>query len=217
MRAKKVELLIVYVVVCANAGSITRSAAPSTVPSILLAADCSGDEALACRLQLEEARAAPGGRAAQYGATSACRDGRQRLLHEIPAPRLREEADHPPLATTLLGEAESRVLCQQLGDRGFEGTGKNNEIACNEHEHNGTMSQNAYPDFLLGSMAKALREGATRIVTLTKTIAEMGSKCVSGMRIVGQIETDDRPDEAHLKVEFEGSAAGSGCAGNLKY
>jgi hypothetical protein len=37
------------------------------------------------------------------------------------------------------------------------------------------------------------------------------------MRIVGQIETDDRPDEAHLKVEFEGSAAGSGCAGNLKY
>ena len=216
MRAKKVELLIVYVVVCANAGSITRSAAPSTVPSILLAADCSGDEALACRLQLEEARAAPGGRAAQYGATSACRDGRQRLLHEIPAPRLREEADHPPLATTLLGEAESRVLCQQLGDRGFEGTGKNYEIACNEHELNGTISQNSYPDFVLGSMAKALREGATRIVTLTRTIAEMGSKCVSGMRIVGQIEPADRPDEAHLNVEFEGSAAGSGCGGNLK-
>lgn len=120
------------------------------------ATDCSGDEEFARRLQEEEVRAA----VAATGRPDAC-------LHMA------------QMASTRLADEDSRALCYELGDRGFEGTGSTVDGT------NGTADGNhSANEFLLGSVGRAilpvLREGVNRIFDLPRTlvtIAELGARC----------------------------------------
>lgn len=137
-----------------------------------LTTDCAGDEAFAHRLHAEETRSA----AAQsergvHGRAARRHHGEGRVASGRSGP--------PLLATALLAEVESRALCRNLGDRGFEGTGPSADeiFLAEEGDDHLCNSGSIDPDdeFLLGSVGKAIWEGAHCVLSLPRTLAELRS------------------------------------------
>jgi hypothetical protein len=152
--------------------------------------DCSGEESLVQRLQMEETRAAAA-EAAAMPATGrgAHRRERRRPPREPPAPlpalsaRSRSGEGTPLLATQLLADAESRAICRHLGDRGFEGTGAAVVDRLGEEDDTGqygSASRDLAADeqYLLGAIGRVVWAGANRVLGLPRAVAELGARCV---------------------------------------
>jgi len=151
--------------------------------------DCSGDEALAQRLQMMETRAAAAVAVAAAGRGARGRDRPpdlpRRPAREDVDVRGRSAASTPLLAAQLLADAESRALCRHLGDRGFEGTGAAAADRLGEARDDigqyGSASGDllaADEQYLLGSIGRVVWAGAHRVLCLPRALAELGARCV---------------------------------------
>jgi hypothetical protein len=200
-RASRVILLILLLaspcIVCpSQTAPHRRQSTLATAPS----SDRLSDEEVARRLQEEELLAAAAATALRGRPPQ---DGRVGLRQQIGL-RQQMQATCPPLgmqatnvygdgclnmahmASARLADEDSLALCQQLGDRGFEGTGA---IANNNRSNSSANDLHAdgkrsVSEFLLGSVGRAilpvLREGVNRVLDLPRTLvtfAEQGAKC----------------------------------------
>ena len=165
-----------------------RARAPAPVVGVP-ANDCSGDEEFARRLQEEEVRAAVAATAVrQSGGRVNLPDGRHSSGQALQA-GWRGEAllRMAHMASTRLADEDSRALCYELGDRGFEGTGLSVDVTNSTGVDDRVCADRnrSASEFLLGSVGRVilpvLREGVNRIFELPRTlvtIAELGAKCV---------------------------------------
>lgn len=144
-----------------------------------------GDEEFARRLQEEEVLAAAAATAAQRSSLlQGGRIGRRQTGMQATS----SFGDHCPrmahISSTRLADEDSRALCRQLGDRGFEGTGS----IC---DSTNSSTKDLYPDenstssaCHFGSMGRAmllvLREGVNRMLELPRalvTIVDQSARC----------------------------------------
>lgn len=132
--------------------------------------DCSYDE-------IEETRAA--------AAVAAAMPATGRGAHQRERRRPPRAPPEPPplLATQLLADAESRALCRQLGDRGFEGTGSVVVDRLGEEDDTGqhgsaTRDLAADEQYLLGVLGRVVWAGANRVLGLPRAVADLGARCV---------------------------------------
>ena len=200
-RASRVILLILLLaspcMVCpSQTAPHRRQSTLATAPS----SDHLSDEEVARRLQEEELLAAAAATALRGRPPQ---DGRAGLRQQI-GPKQQMQATRPPpamqaantygdgclnmahMASARLADEDSLALCQQLGDRGFEGTAAiaNNDSSNSSANDPDAGGKRSVSEFLLGSVGRAilpvLRGGVNCVLDLPRTLvtfAEQGAKC----------------------------------------